>query len=104
MWNASSSARWPTLITRRLGEPLEDEPHQVLLARRIERRGRLVHHDDVGPMDEQAREREPLLLAAGEDVLPARVLVEARDEVAEADVLERLARTTASSTSSGSGG
>src|SRR6266404_3364387 len=59
----------------RFRQTLEDELHQVLLARRVERRRRLVHDDDVGAMDEDAREREPLLLAAGEDALPARVLV-----------------------------
>ena len=63
----------------------------MLLARRIERRRRLVHDDDVGAVDQDAREREPLLFAAGQDALPARVLVDAIDEVPEPDLLQRLA-------------
>ena len=63
--------------------------HQLVLARRIERRGRLVEHDDVGLVQENAREGQPLLLAAGEDLVPGRVLLEAADEMRKADQLER---------------
>jgi hypothetical protein len=42
-------------------------------------------------MDEQARERQTLLLAAGENASQRVVLVEPVEEVPEADVVDRLA-------------
>ena len=47
------------------GEPLHDQSHQMVLARRIESGSGLVHHDDVRPMDEDAGECEPLHFTAG---------------------------------------
>jgi hypothetical protein len=76
---------------RRLGQPLEEHLHEMLLTLRIERRRRLVHDDEVRLVTEEAREAQALLLAAGQDTRPARVLVEALEEVTQADVLERLA-------------
>src|SRR5437879_948911 len=72
---------------RRIRQPLEDQAHEMLLALRIEGRGGLVHHEDVGTVDEDPGEGEPLLLAIGQDVLPAGVLVEPSDEETEPDVL-----------------
>ena len=37
---------------RRLRQTLEQQLHHVLLAGGIERRGRLVHDDDVGTLDQ----------------------------------------------------
>src|SRR5437899_6525889 len=71
---------------RRIRQPLEDQAYGMLLTLRIEGRGGLVHHEDVGTVDEDPGEGEPLLLAPGQDVLPAGVLVEPSDEVTEPDV------------------
>src|SRR6185369_5671791 len=73
------------------GEALHQKLHQALLARRIEGRRGLVHHDDVRAVEKDAGEGEALLLAAGEHPFPARVLVEAIDVVPETHVLQRLA-------------
>ena len=92
-WNASSSARWPTLMIAVFGSCSAELVHQHRLALGIERRGRLVHHDDVGLVQEQPREGEALLLAAGQRAVPWHVLVvELLDEMPEADHLQRLVR------------
>src|SRR5262245_52382272 len=51
----------------RLGKPVQEQPHQLLLAGRVESGRGLVHHDDVGALHEHPGEREPLLLTTGQD-------------------------------------
>src|SRR5205809_195415 len=53
--------------------PLQEEAHQVFLARRIERRRSFVHDENVRALNEDARKIEALLFAAGEDFLPPRI-------------------------------
>ena len=77
--------------------------HQFVLALGIERRGGLVQHDDVGPMQQDPRERESLLLAARERLVPGRFLVEPIDQVAEPDGLDASATSSISLLSAGSG-
>ena len=52
----------------RLARPvqLDDELQQPLLRARIERRGRLVEQQHLGVHHEHRRDRDPLLLPAGE--------------------------------------
>ena len=75
---------------RRCIELLRQQLHQLVLAFGVERRRGLVEHDDVGPMQQDAREREPLLLAAGQRLVPGGLLVEAIDQLAETDELQCL--------------
>ena len=72
----------------RLRAALAEELHQLFLALRIERRRRFVHHDDVRLVQEDAGEGEALLLAARQGLVPGRLLVDALDQMAEADMLE----------------
>src|SRR5215467_133801 len=74
-----------------LGEPLHQKLHQMFLTRWIEGGGGFVHDDDVRAMDEDARKRQALLFAAGQDLLPARVFVEAVEEMAEPNFLQGFA-------------
>jgi hypothetical protein len=41
---------------RRVRQALEHQPHELVLALRIERGGGLVHDDDVRPVEEDAGE------------------------------------------------
>ena len=54
----------PDAHDRGVRELLRQETHQPVLAHRIERRGRLIEHDDIGLVQKDAREREALLLSA----------------------------------------
>ena len=66
-----------------------EQLHQLVLARRIERRSCLVQHDDVRTAQQDARKREPLLLAAGQDPVPGCLLIDAIDQVVEAHQAQR---------------
>ena len=77
VWNASSSGRWPTLSSVVCSGCSRKQLHQLVLALGIERRCRLVKHDDVGLVQEDAREREALLLAARERLVPGRLFLDA---------------------------
>ena len=90
-WKASSSGRWPTLMMAVFGSRSAELVHQHRLALRIERGGRLVHHHDVGLVQEQAREGEALLLATRERAVPFRLFV--------VELLGECSRPTVSSAS-----
>jgi len=60
----------------RLGQFLDQQAHDVFLAGLVERGGRLVHEDPLRLVDQHAREGDPLLFAARQDVVPAFGLVE----------------------------
>ena len=57
-------------MTSRLVGHVADRLGDLLLGERVERRGGLVEHQQVRPAQEGARDRQPLLLAAG-DLHPA---------------------------------
>src|SRR5664279_1713921 len=76
---------------RRVGKALSHERHQMFLARRIERRRRLVHDDDIRLMQQQADESETLTFAAGQSAVPGSLFVEMFDQVAETYRLHQLA-------------
>ncbi len=59
------------------------------LRRLVERGRRLVQEQPVGLEDQGARDSEPLLLAARQDVGPVRHLIEAPDERTEPRGFER---------------
>ena len=67
---------------------LAQELHQLVLALGIERGGRLVEHDDVRVVQEDAGEGETLLLAARQRLVPRRLVLDALDQMVEADALE----------------
>src|SRR5260370_29481173 len=56
-------------------EPFVDQLHQVFLTGWIERRGRLIHHDNAWTGDKQPSESEPLLLSSRQRLLPGKVFV-----------------------------
>jgi hypothetical protein len=62
-----------------------EEFHELVLAGGIERRCRFIEHDNVGPMEEDSREGQPLLLATGQYLVPRRLFIETGNQVAEAD-------------------
>jgi hypothetical protein len=66
-------------------ELLDQEFHQMILAGGIERRCRLIEHNDVRPMNKDPREGKPLLLAAGQHLLPGRILLDVVDQVVKAN-------------------
>src|ERR1700674_4002411 len=66
-------------------QALVHELHQRFLAVLVERRRGLVHHHDIGLVDQEARESHALLLAAGERLIPGRHLVDALGELVETD-------------------
>src|SRR4051812_32060316 len=49
---------------------LGDRLHHLVLALLVKRRGRFVQHDDVGTVQQEPREGEALLLAAGQRLVP----------------------------------
>ena len=61
-----------------------EEFHELVLAGGIERRCRFIEHDNVGPMEEDSREGQPLLLATGQYLVPRRLFIETGDQVTEA--------------------
>ncbi len=73
-----------------IGKPLQQEPHQLFLAPRIERGGRFVHHDKFWMLDEHAGKRKPLFLSAGEHVFPRRIFIEAIDKMVQTHFRDRL--------------
>ena len=75
---------------RGLGQVLDQELHDVLLARLVERGGRLVHEDPLRLVDQRAREGDALLLAARQDLVPAVDLVEPVAQMIEADLVQGL--------------
>src|SRR5262245_3095846 len=74
----------------RICELPRQKSHQTILAARVEGCSGLVEHDDIWAMQEEPRERQPLLLPAGQDLIPRPFLVEAPDEMAELDFLQAL--------------
>ena len=90
VWKTSRPGRWPMLTTEVSRQLLDQELHDVLLARFVERRGRLVHEDPVGLVDQHAGEGHALLLAAGQDVVPALGLVEPVAQMVEADLVQHV--------------
>ena len=61
------------------------ELHHTVLAGRIERRCRLIEHDNVRPMEKNSRKCQSLLLAAGQYLVPGRIFTDAVDEMLETD-------------------
>ena len=55
---------------RRIREPLEQQAVELRLRGLVERAGRLVEEQPVGFLQQRARNRQPLLLAAGQLVAP----------------------------------
>jgi len=74
-----------------VGDPLQQEPHQLFLAQRIERGGRFIHHYGLRTLNEHAGKGKPLFLSAGEHVLPRRIFIEPIEKMAQTHFLDRLA-------------
>ena len=91
LWKASSSTRWATLTMVAFGSSFDHDLHHLVLALLVERRGRLVEHDDVGVVQQQPREGEALLLAAGQGLVPRRLFLDLVLEMIEADLVQGLA-------------
>jgi len=72
----------------RCAEFLGQEFHQMILAGGIERRCRLIEHDDVRPMKKDPCECKSLLLATGQHLVPGRFFLDVLDQVIEADELQ----------------
>ncbi len=60
---------------RRIRQFLDQRLHHLVLAFGVERRGRLVKHDDVRVVQEQTRESEPLFFAARQRLVPRLLLL-----------------------------
>jgi hypothetical protein len=60
-----------------------EEVHDAGLAEFVERRGRLVHDDKVGWIDENARKGDALLFAARKNAAPVLLIVELPDQMGE---------------------
>ena len=65
----------------RLGQTLQQQLVERRLGLRIERRGRLVEEQPVGPLQEGAGQRQTLLLARRETAIPLMALIELVDIV-----------------------
>ena len=78
---------WPVRYAHDGGmrKALGHECHQMSLARRVERRCRLIHDDDIRLMQQQAHEGETLTFAAGQGAIPGGLFVEMFDKIAEAN-------------------
>jgi len=74
---------------RRVRQAVRDEIVQPLLARLVERGRRLVQEQPVGLVQERARDREPLLLAAGELQAPVLDVLEPFCQPRQIDIDER---------------
>lgn len=72
------------------GQTVGDDLHQFRLTTRVKRGRRLVEYQDVGPMDQHAREGEPLPLAFRQSGGPGQVGIEPRQEAPEPDRFERV--------------
>ncbi len=64
---------------RRTLRLLAQELHQLVLALGVERGGRLVQHDDIRIVQENKGERQTLLLAPRQRLIPWRLVVDAVD-------------------------
>jgi len=71
-------------------EVLGQKFHQLILARRIERRCRLIENNDVRPMKQDTSECELLLFAGRQYLVARRVLFNAVDQMAKANKFKRL--------------
>jgi len=70
---------------------LDHHLHHLVLALLVERRGRLVKHDDVRVVQEQTRESEPLFFTAGQRLVPRLLLVlDLVFQVRQSNLVERL--------------
>jgi hypothetical protein len=65
--------------------------HHLVLALGVERRCRFIEHDNVGIVQKQPREGEPLFFASRQRLVPRRVFLDFVLEMAEADLVERFA-------------
>jgi hypothetical protein len=74
----------------RVLELVGEQGHELVLALGIERGGRFVEDDDVGPMQQEPSEGEALPLSARQRLVPRRFLVDPLDEVFESDLAQRL--------------
>jgi len=52
---------------------VREQSHQLVLTLWIERRGRLVEHDDVRPTQQDSRKCEPLLFTSRQDLIARRL-------------------------------
>src|SRR5271170_3944876 len=76
----------------RVRQRFDDRSGEVSFALFVERGRSLVEKQPVGPRQQRARDRKPLLFAARQPHLPIVGLVEAIDERSQADLFERLAQ------------
>jgi hypothetical protein len=74
---------------RRLFGLANQQFHELVLALRIKRGRRLVQHDDIGVVKNDAGERQALLFAARQGLVPGTFLVDPIGQMAEPDTLER---------------
>jgi len=72
------------------GQTLGEELHHFCLTAHVKRGRRLVEHEDVGPMDQHAREGEPLLLAFRQSGRPGVVGIQPREKTPEPNRFERV--------------
>ncbi len=75
---------------RCFGQLLDQELHHVLLTGFVKRRGRLVHEDPVGLVDQHPGKGDALLLATGEDVVPPLGLIQSVAEMVEAHLVQHV--------------
>ena len=73
------------------GQLFDQELHHLVLAFRVKCRSRFVKHDDFWIVQEQSREREPLLFAARQRLVPGRFLIlDFVFQVRQPDLVERF--------------
>jgi len=63
----------------------------MFLAQWIEGGGRLVHHDEIGLMQQEPNESDALLFAPGQHVLPGGLFVEPIGQMLEPDERHQFA-------------
>src|SRR5258707_959121 len=90
MWTGFEGQPVADAHDRRLGELLDQELHDALLAGFVERRRRLVHEDPVRLVDQHPGKGHALLLAARQDVVPTLGLVETVAQMIEADIMQHV--------------
>ena len=74
-------------------EPFQQQPVKGCFGALVERGGCLIEEQIIRRLQQRARDREPLLFALRQHAIPMRLLVEARDELRQADRGERLRNT-----------
>ena len=68
--------------------PINQQVHKLVLTLGIEGSSRFVEHDDIGIVKQDSRERQPLLFATGQRLVPESFGVELVEKSLETNLLE----------------